>query len=93
MELGAAELSAFSDVEIGRGLATITVVGQGLMEQPGIDALVFWAVERTAVHLISQASDVSLSFLVSEKDAPDLVRKLHLTLIELRDADARGRME
>jgi aspartokinase len=45
------------------------------------------------VHLISQASDVSLSFLVAEKDAPALVRKLHLTLIELRDERARERVE
>jgi aspartate kinase len=89
----AAELSDFSDVEILHDLATITVVGQGLMEEPGIDALVFWAVEKTPVHLISQASDVSLSFLVAEADAADLVRKLHLTLIELRDHKARERVE
>jgi aspartate kinase len=89
----AADLSTFSDVEIVNDLATITVVGQGLMEEPGIDALVFWAVEKTPVHLISQASDVSLSFLVSAKDAADLVRKLHLTLIELRDHQERERVE
>jgi aspartate kinase len=89
----AADLRAFSDVEIEHDLATITVVGQGLMEEPGIDALVFWAVEKTPVHLISQASDVSLSFLVSAKDAADLVRRLHLTLIELRDHEARERVE
>jgi aspartate kinase len=89
----AAELRAFSDVEILHDLATITVVGQGLMEEPGTDALVFWAVERTPVHLISQASDVSLSFLVSEADATGLVRKLHMTLIELRDAETRELVE
>ena len=94
-ELGdlARELSEFSDVEVSRGLATITVVGHGLMEEPGVDALVFWAVERTPVHLISQASDVSLSFVVSESDASDLVRKLHLTLIELRDEEGRKDVE
>jgi aspartate kinase len=89
----ATDLRAFSDVEIRRDLATITVVGQGLMEEPGIDALVFWAVERTPVHLISQASDVSLSFLVSQSDAGALVRKLHVTLIELRDDKARELVE
>ena len=89
----ASELGAFSDVEIVRDLATITVVGQGLMQEPGIDALVFWAVERTPVHLISQASDVSLSFLVSQSDSPALVRKLHLALIELRDEQARELLE
>jgi aspartate kinase len=88
-----ADLAAFSDVEVINGLATITVVGHGLLVEPGIDALVFWAVERTPVHLISQASDVSLSFLVSDEDAEALVRKLHMTLIELRDEGSREQME
>ena len=45
-------------------------------------------------HFIQEhMSRVSLSFLVSERDAADLVRRLHLTLIELRDAEARGRLE
>ena len=94
-ELGelAGELSAFADVQVTRGLATITVVGHGLMEEPGTDALVFWAVEKTPVHLISQASDVSLSFVVAEGDAHGLVEKLHLTLIELRDDEGRRTVE
>ena len=49
--------------------------------------------ERIPVHLISQASDVSISFLVADDDAAPLVRKLHLTLIELRDEESRERME
>ena len=89
----AAELSTFSEVETVTGLATITVVGHGLMEEPGTDALVFWAVEKTPVQLISQASDVSLSFVVSQADAPALVRKLHLTLIGLRTPAGRERLE
>lgn len=89
----ARELSLFSDVEVVRDLATLTVVGHGLMEEPGIDALVFWTVQKTPVHLISQASDVSLSFVVSEADARDLARKLHLTLIELRDERGREGVE
>ena len=67
----------------------MTVVGRGLLAEPGMDALVFWAVEKTPVHLISQASDVSLSFVVDAGEAPALVRRLHLTLIELRDARRR----
>ncbi|MGD8322490.1 MAG: aspartate kinase, partial [Gemmatimonadota bacterium] len=57
----AADLAPFAEVETRDGLTTVTVVGEGLLAEPGIDALVFWAVERTPVHLISQASDVSLS--------------------------------
>jgi aspartokinase len=69
---------------------TRPVVGHGLMEEPGTDALVFWEVSRTPVYLISQASDVSLSFLVDEERAPDLVRRLHTGLIELRDEAGRA---
>ena len=76
------ELSDFADVEVTRGLATVTVVGTGLLDEPGMDALIFWAVEKTPIHLISQASNVSLSFLVSELDAHDVVRRLHRSLIE-----------
>ena len=87
--LGEQELATFAEVEIRRGLATVTVVGHGLMEEPGTDARIFWEVSRTPVHLISQASDVSVSFLVDEDRAPDLVRRLHTGLIELRDEEGR----
>ena len=81
-------LSVFSEVEVTENVATVTVVGRGLLREPGLDALVFWAVEKTPVYLISQASDVSISFVVDESDAPELVRKLHLSLIELRRSGA-----
>ncbi len=79
------ELARFAEVEIIPDLATITVVGHGLLSEPGMEALAFRAVGKTLVHLISQASDVSLSFVVSEEDAPETVRRLHLSLIELRN--------
>jgi len=90
MEGLASELGTFSDVEVVRGLGTVTVVGHGLLEEPGINALVFWAVAKTPVYLISQASDVSLSFLVAGDDGPAVVRKLHHALIELRNGEAGG---
>ena len=82
-------LSVFSEVDVLRDVATVTVVGRGMLREPGMDALVFWAVEKTPVYLISQASDVSISFVVDEVEAPELVRRLHLSLIELK-ADDRG---
>jgi aspartate kinase len=86
-------LSVFSDVDVLRDVATVTVVGRGMLREPGMDALVFWAVEKTPVYLISQASDVSISFVVDEAEAPELVRRLHRSLIELkegaREEDAR----
>jgi len=78
------ELEAFAEVEVLRGLTTVTVVGRGMMAEPGMGALVFWNVSRTPVHLVSQASDVSLSLVVDADDAARLVRCLHETLIELR---------
>ncbi len=77
-------LSVFSEVSVVRDVATVTVVGRGMLREPGMDALVFWAVEKTPVYLISQASDVSISFVVDEVEAPELVRRLHLSLIELK---------
>jgi aspartate kinase len=77
-------LSVFSEVDVLKEVATVTVVGRGLLEEPGMDALVFLAVEKTPVYLISQASDVSISFVVDEAEAPELVRRLHLSLIELK---------
>ena len=82
-------LSVFSEVDVLKNVATVTVVGRGLLREPGMDALVFWAVEKTPVYLISQASDVSISFVVDEAEAPELVRRLHLSLIELKE-EARG---
>lgn len=83
-EIGPAarELQEFADVTVGRALATVTVVGRGLMDEPGINARVFEAVGHTPVHLVSQASDVSLSLVVDESRARDLVRRLHAELIE-----------
>jgi aspartate kinase len=82
-------LSVFAEVDVLRDVATVTVVGRGMLREPGMDALVFWAVEKTPVYLISQASDVSISFVVDEVEAPELVRRLHLSLIELKE-EARG---
>jgi aspartate kinase len=80
------ELSKFADVRVSEGLATVTVVGRGLMSRPGMDAQAFWAIGETAVYLISQASDVSLSFVVDEGEAPGLVSRLHAALIEAEHA-------
>jgi aspartate kinase len=89
LEVVAAELAAFAEVEVRRDLSTVTVVGRGMLAEPGMDAVVFWTVERTPVHLISQASDVSLAFVVDAAAAPGLVRKLHHVLIEVRADVAR----
>jgi aspartate kinase len=87
--LGAAadELSRFAEVEVVPELATVSVVGHGLLQRPGITAGVFSALAQTPVHLISQASDVCLSFLVAAEEAPAVVRRLHAELIESAAGD------
>jgi len=79
-------LNEVAEVEIRRGLSTVTVVGRGLLQEPGFAARVFQTVAFTPVHLISQATDSSLSFLVDDAEAEELVRRLHLVLIEGRTA-------
>ncbi len=76
------ELERFAEVTIRRELATVTVVGRGLLGRPGNAGAVFTALGEHAVHLISQASDVSLSFLVDEEKAHEVVRRVHRELIE-----------
>lgn len=77
-----AELERFAEVEVVGELATVSVVGHGLLQRLGIASRVFSALSATRVHLISQASDVCLSFLVASDAAPDTVRRLHAELIE-----------
>lgn len=89
LEAVADELEPFAEVEVRRDLTTITLVGRGLLAEPGMDALIFEVVRKTPVHLISQASDVSMSFVVDDTEAPGLVRRLHAELIEGHNGAAR----
>jgi aspartate kinase len=77
-------LDRVAEVDVRSGLATVTVVGRGLLREPGFAARVFQTVAFTPVHMISQATDSSLSFLVDDEEAEALVRRLHLVLIEGR---------
>lgn len=76
------ELEAFADVEARTGLTTVTVVGRGLLAQPRENARVFATLEDIPVHLISQASDVSVSLVVDEARAGEVVARLHRALVE-----------
>ncbi len=84
LERAAGELRVFADVTVRPDLATVSVVGHGLLDEPGIVGRVFGVVGSTPVHLVSQASDVSLSFVVGEPHAPGLVERLHAELVEAR---------
>ena len=49
----------------------------------------FEAVGSTPIHLISQASDVSVSFLVDQEYAPAVVQRIHDRLVECRSPEPR----
>ena len=87
-ELGAVEkaLQEVAEVTVVDGLGTVSAIGRGLLETPGVTGEIFRVLGSTPIHLISQASDTSLSFLVSEAEGPDVVRRLHEVLVEGRDA-------
>ena len=87
-ELGAVEeaLRDVAEVKVVDGLGTVSAIGRGLLETPGVTGEIFRVLASTPVHLISQASDTSLSFLVSEAEGPEVVRRLHETLVEGPDA-------
>ena len=78
------ELSTFSEVRVVTDIATVTVVGRGLLRESGLNATVFSVVDKTPIYLISQASDVSISFVVDDAESPELVSRLHSSLIERR---------
>lgn len=82
-----AELRVFAEVAVRTRLATVTVVGHGLLQTPGVVARVFAEVGSTEVHLVSQASDVSLSLVVDEHDARALMQRLHVALIEQNETE------
>ncbi len=83
------ELGRFAEVEIVPDLATVSIVGHGLLQEPGTASRAFNALGTTPVRLISQASDVCLSFVVAADDAPAVVGRLHAALIESKQKEAR----
>ncbi|MGH7545559.1 MAG: ACT domain-containing protein, partial [Gemmatimonadota bacterium] len=78
------ELRPFCETTVERGYVTFSVIGRGLLREAGIVARVFAALGEIGVRLVTQASDVSLNFLVEERDAPECARRLHAALIERR---------
>jgi len=75
-----AELEGIGRVEVRRGLAVVSVVGDGAPQQVGLAGHLFTLLGgvSVAVEMISQgASRVNLSFVVREQDAERAVRLLH----------------
>lgn len=68
------------DVEVDEDVAVVAVIGEGMKGTPGIAARVFKAVASKGINvkMISQgASELNISFVVSEAEAIDAVRAVH----------------
>ena len=74
------ELRRFSQVDVRRGRALVSVVGEGMIHSAGMAGRVFAALgeEGVNVEMVSQgASKLNLSFVVRADDADRAVRVLH----------------
>lgn len=87
------DLEAFAEVEVRTGLATISAIGAGLLDEPGGIGTIFRIVGKTPVRLISQATNTSLSFVVSEEEALDVVRRLHAAVLRPEGTPAEPNRE
>jgi aspartate kinase len=76
----AADLSKLADVKYEGRKAIICLVGENLREKPGIAALVFGKLADKKIRMISQgASEINLTFVIEEDEAPEVVKRLHQT--------------
>ncbi len=72
------DLSGLGAVHVDEGRAIVSVIGIGLRTTRGVAARVFRTVEPANVEMISQgSSEINITFVVREEDAPDVVRRLH----------------
>jgi aspartate kinase len=78
-----ADLAPLGEVQVLRGMAIVSLVGQGFVRQSGLAARLFGALRDINVVMISfGASDVNLSFVVAQDRAESAVRRLHREFFE-----------
>jgi len=79
------ELEALGEVEFQPDLAIICLVGENIRGRVGIASEIFGVLAAAGIniHMISQgSSEISISFVVEEKDAVKSVQELHRHLFE-----------
>jgi len=77
------DLSTFSDVEVSKNVAIISLVGEGLKFTSGIAARCFTAIGDINVLMVNMgASEVNLSIIVQQEDMESAVRGLHSEFFE-----------
>jgi aspartate kinase len=78
-----ADLADHGEVRVQSNVAIITVVGRQFREKSGIAGQVFDALRNINIIMISGgASDINLSFVVSEEEADLAIRQLHDAFFE-----------
>ncbi len=78
-----AELSGFAKVQVAEGRAIVAIVGERLKQTPGLAACILTALGTINVEMISMgASELNLSLVVREDEAPEALRRLHAALFE-----------
>jgi aspartate kinase len=74
----AADLEKIADVKFAGRNAIVCLVGENIRETPQIAARVFTALGEINVRMISQgASEINITFVISEDDVPEAIRRLH----------------
>jgi aspartate kinase len=74
------ELRKLGKVEVESGKAIICLVGENVRGRVGMAASVFNVAAscQVSLHMISQgASEINISFVIEERDVPEVVRALH----------------
>jgi aspartate kinase len=83
LERISADLAEHGEVRLLSNVAIITVVGRQFREKSGIAGQVFDALRNINIIMISGgASDINLSFVVSEDQADQAIRQLHDAFFE-----------
>jgi aspartate kinase len=77
------ELRRLGEVEVERGKASICLVGQGLIQQPGIAASALGAVSDLRLDLVTQGSSPnSLMIVFDETDLETALKSIHRRFFE-----------
>jgi aspartate kinase len=82
-------LEGLGKVDIEERRTIISIIGEGLLNTPGIAARVFSVISDINVSMISVgASSVNLTFMVDEPHAAQAIKRLHQIFFERADANA-----
>jgi aspartate kinase len=88
-----ADLKDLGKVDIEERRTIISIVGEGLLNTPGIAARVFSVISDINVSMISVgASSVNLTFMVDEPHAAQAISRLHQLFFERPDANVDDEM-